>query len=54
MATTRVEIDSDRPARLRERRPEQSIRELVEGVIRMQLGREANARARQRFAGAPS
>lgn len=54
MATTTVEIDSDLLARLRERRPEQSNRELLEGVARIQLGLEASARARERFAGVPS
>jgi hypothetical protein len=35
-------------ARLRERRPEQSDRELIEGIARLQPGLEASARARQR------
>jgi hypothetical protein len=54
MAATTVEIDSDLLARLCERRPEQSDRELLEGVARIQLGLEASARARERFAGVPS
>lgn len=54
MATTTVQIDSDLLARLRERRPEQSDRELIEGVARIQLGLEASARARERFACVPS
>jgi hypothetical protein len=45
-----VEIDSDLLARLRERRLGQSDRELIEGVARIQLGLEASARARGRFA----
>jgi hypothetical protein len=54
MATTTVEIDSDLLARLRKRRPEASDRELVEGVARIQLGREASGRVKERFAGVSS
>lgn len=54
MATTTVEIDNDLLARLRERRSEQSDRELIEGIARIQLGVEASAQARQRFVGVPS
>jgi hypothetical protein len=52
-ATTRVEIDTDLLARLRKRRPERSDRELLESAARIQLGREAIARVRKRFAGVP-
>jgi hypothetical protein len=51
--TTRVEIDTDLLARLRKRRPEQDDRELLESAARTQLGREAIARVRKRFAGVP-
>jgi hypothetical protein len=51
MTTTTIEIDSDLLAWLRERRPEQSDRELIEGTARIQLGLDASARARERFAG---
>jgi hypothetical protein len=54
MATTTIEIDSDLLAHLRERRPEQSDRELIEGIARIQLGLEASARARESFAGISS
>jgi hypothetical protein len=54
MATTTVEIDRELLSRLRERRPEKSDRELIEGIARIQLGLEASARARERFAGVPS
>ena len=50
-ATTRVEIDTDLLGRLRKRRPERSDRELLESAARIQLGREAIARVRKRFAG---
>jgi hypothetical protein len=53
-ATTTVEIDSGLLERLRKRRPEKSDRELLESVARIQLGREASDRARERFAGVPS
>ena len=52
--TTTVEIDSELLKRLRKRRPEKSDRELLESVARIQLGREASDRARERFAGVPS
>lgn len=52
--TTTVEVDSELLERLRERRPEKSDRELLESVARIQLGREASDRARERFAGVPS
>jgi hypothetical protein len=50
---TRVEIDTDLLDRLRKRRPEWSDRELLESAARIQLGREAIARVRKRFAGVP-
>lgn len=49
-----MEIDRKLLERLRKRRPNQSDRELVEGLARIQLGREARARARERFAGVSS
>ncbi|HEY2333491.1 MAG TPA: hypothetical protein VGH58_00590 [Solirubrobacterales bacterium] len=52
--TTRVEIDTDLLDRLRQRRPEKSDRELLESAARIQLGREATAQVRKRFAGIPS
>jgi len=54
-ATTRIEFDFDAALleRLRERRPEKSDRELLESSARIQLGREAIARVRKRFAGVP-
>lgn len=51
--TTRVEIDTDLLDRLRKRRPERNDRELLESAVRIQLGREAIARVRKRFAGVP-
>lgn len=51
--TTRVEIDTDLLDRLRKRRPDKDDRELVESAARIQLGREAIARVRKRFAGVP-
>jgi hypothetical protein len=51
--TTSVEIDTDLLDRLRRRRPGKDDRELVEGAARIQLGREAIARVRKRFPGAP-
>lgn len=51
--TTRVEIDTDLLERLRKRRPEKGNRELLESAARVQLGREAIARVRKRFAGVP-
>ena len=52
-STTRVEIDTDLLDRLRRRRPERSDRELLESAACIQLGREAIARVRKRFAGVP-
>jgi hypothetical protein len=49
--TATVEIDQELLDRLRERRPEQSDRELVESLLRIQLGHEASDRAREAFAG---
>ena len=49
----RIEIDTDLLDRLRKRRPDQDDRELVESAARIQLGREAIARVRKRFAGVP-
>jgi hypothetical protein len=51
--TTRIEIDTDLLDRLRKRRPDKDDRELVESAARIQLGREAIARVRKRFAGVP-
>ena len=53
-ATATVEIDLELLERLRERRPEQSDRELVESLARIQLGREASDRGREAFAGTSS
>ena len=53
-ATTTVEIDRSLLTRLRKRRPKRSDRELLESLARIQLGREARARARARFAGVSS
>ncbi|MGA2165334.1 MAG: hypothetical protein ABSH36_12805 [Solirubrobacteraceae bacterium] len=52
--TTTVEIDTGLLERLRLRRPAKSDRELLESVARIQLGREASDRARERFRGVPS
>lgn len=52
--TTTVEVDTELLERLRKRRPEKSDRELLESVARIQLGREASARVKERFAGVPS
>jgi hypothetical protein len=54
--TTRIDFDFDAALleRLRKRRPEKSDRELLESAARIQLGREASDRARERFAGVPS
>lgn len=52
--TTSVEIDSELLERLRKRRPEKNDRELLESAARIQLGREASARVKERFAGVPS
>jgi hypothetical protein len=53
-ATIKVEFDRDLLGRLRQRRPEKSDRELLESAARIQLGREASDRARERFAGTSS
>jgi hypothetical protein len=52
--TATVEFDQKLLDRLRERRPEQSDRELLESLARIQLGRDASARVKERFAGVPS
>ena len=54
--TRRIEFEFDAALleRLRKRRPEKSDRELLESAARIQLGREASDRARERFAGVPS
>ena len=52
--TVNVEIDRSLLERLRERRPAKSDRELLENAARIQLGREASDRARERFAGVSS
>jgi hypothetical protein len=49
--TATVEFDQQLLDRLRERRPEQSDRELLESMAHIQLGREASDRARDAFAG---
>jgi hypothetical protein len=53
-ATTTVEFDRELLERLRKRRPEKSDRELLESLARIQLGREASARVKERFAGVSS
>jgi hypothetical protein len=52
MATTTVEIDSDLLARLRERSPGRSDRELLEELATVTLGFETIQRVRQRTADA--
>jgi hypothetical protein len=52
MATTMVEIDSDLLARLRERSPGKSDRELLEELATVTLGFETIQRVRQRTADA--
>jgi hypothetical protein len=52
--TTTIEVDTALLERLRERRPEQSDRELLESMARIQLGREASDLAREAFAGTSS
>jgi len=47
-ATTTVEIDSELLARLRERSPGKSDRELLERVARIQLGFETIRRVQER------
>jgi hypothetical protein len=51
-ATATVEIDRELLERLRKRRPQQSDRELVERVARIELGFEAIHRAQARTAAA--
>jgi hypothetical protein len=53
-STTTVEIDTGLLKRLRARAPGKSDRQLVEDLARIQLGREAMARARERFRGVAS
>jgi hypothetical protein len=53
-STTTVEIDSNLLDRLRQRRPTKNDRELLEGVARTQLGREASDRASECFRGVSS
>jgi hypothetical protein len=53
-ATATIEINLELLERLHQRRPEQSDRELVESLLRIQLGREASDRAREAFAEIPS
>lgn len=53
-ATATIEINLELLERLHQRRPEQSDRELVESLLRIQLGREASDRARDAFAEIPS
>jgi hypothetical protein len=53
-STTTVEIDSNLLDRLRQRRPAKNDRELLEGVARAQLGREASDRASECFRGVSS
>jgi hypothetical protein len=53
-STTTVEIDSNLLDRLRQRRPAKNDRELLEGVARPQLGREASDRASECFRGVSS
>lgn len=52
MATTTVEIDSDLLARLRERSPGKSDRELLEDLAAVTLGFEAIHRVQRRTADA--
>jgi hypothetical protein len=52
MATTTVEIDSDLLARLRERSPGKSDRELLEDLAAVTLGFEAIRRVQRRTADA--
>jgi hypothetical protein len=52
MATTMVEIDADLLARLRERSPGRSDRELLEDLATVTLGFETIQRVRQRTADA--
>jgi hypothetical protein len=50
-STIKVEFDRELLERLRRRRPDKSDRELLESAARIQLGREASSRARERFSG---
>jgi hypothetical protein len=52
-STTTIEVDTALLQRLREP-SDKSDRELFEGVARIQLGWEASALAKERFAGVPS
>jgi hypothetical protein len=52
--TTTVEIDRGLLQRLRKLRPKKSDRELLESLARIQLGREASARVKERFTGVSS
>ncbi len=53
-STIKVEFDRELLERLRRRHPDKGDRELLESAARIQLGREASARVKQRFAGVPS
>jgi hypothetical protein len=53
-STTTVEIDSNLLDRLRQRHPAKNDRELLEGVARAQLDREASDRASECFRGVSS
>lgn len=49
-----MEIDRGLLQRLRKLRPKKSDRELLESLARIQLGREASARVKERFTGVSS
>lgn len=55
-ASPTISVDFDRSLleRLRQHRPEKTDRELLESAARIQLGRAASDRARERFAGTSS
>jgi hypothetical protein len=53
-STIKVEFDRELLERLRRRRPDTGDRELLESAARIQLGREASDRARERFSGVSS
>lgn len=53
-STIKVEFDRELLERLRRRHPDKGDRELLESAARIQLGREASDRARERFAGVSS
>jgi hypothetical protein len=53
-STIKVEFDRELLERLRRRHPEKADRELLESAARIQLGREASDRARERFSGVSS